>query len=288
MAVTSFVEHIGTFSGEHRSGVSYDRSFTVRVSTPDTPLLEIAQAPGVRLGDHHPADAWVICKSFDVKPRGGAELLFSVSFKYSPPELKDDNNTNTNSLPVDVWSGGTAIQETGVYRDRQGRVMVNSAGTVFPDITKDTAEYTLTLTRCYAESAFSNMGNDIVTYTNAVNSDTWASGTARQWKCQGARWTKKIEADKTGARVAYYETSWEFAWRSSWQFIAIDRGFMELKGGVQQAIIGSDGKPVKEPMPLTAAGAAYFGTVDGLTYPKTKTFDLYTELAFGTKFGAPR
>jgi hypothetical protein len=286
MAVVGTVEHIGTFSGEHRSGVTYDRSFTVRVSTPDTPLLEIAQAPGVRLGDHHPADAWVICKSFDVKPRGGAELLFTVSFKYAPPELADDGGAA--ALPADVWSGGTSIQNVGVYRDRDNKVMVNSAGTVFPDITKDQSEYQLSLTRCYAEAAFAAMGADIITYTNAINSDAWAGGTARQWKCQGAKWSKKVEADRSGARLAYYEATWEFAWRSSWQFIAIDRGYMELRDGVQKAIIGQDGKPVKEQVPLEPSGLAYFGSVDGVTYPKTKTFDLYKELSFVAKFGAPK
>ena len=285
-------------SGVIRESLSYDRVFLVQTTDLKTPLLTIALAPGVKLGDAHPENAACYCKSFDVSHAGGAQTLYQVTFKYEIyKEGEPLGTTPFSQLPPNKWSGGSSITQVPTLTDRLGKVITNSAGTVIPDLQRDNGEFTLTLVRCYAEAAFSTMSQAIVNLTNTVNNATWVNGAAGTWKCQGAKWQKQVETDDAGARFAYYECTWEFAYRAAgWNLQPLDVGFVQKvdkatglpsKTGTGKAdILGEDGKSVKEPRALDA-GIEYTGTIDGVNWPKVIVVDTYQQRDFATSFGTP-
>ena len=285
-----------SLSGALRESLKYERSFVVQVDTLATPLLDIALAPGVKLGDFHPESNYCICQSYNVTHRGGAALLYNVRFSYDI--FKDDGAATPtfSQLPAPKWTGGTALTQQGVFLDRTGKKIVNSAGAVLPDVEMDVAEATLTLVRCYPSTGFTTMQQAIANLTNTVNNGTWAGGAAKTWKCQGAKWQRMVEGDQDGKQFVYYETTWEFAYRGiTWELRPLDIGLAQKvdnngapskTGTKRAAIIGEDGKPIKEPAPLDG-GIEYTGAVDGVTWPKVLAYDLYVERDFTTSFGTP-
>lgn len=281
-----------------RESLKYERSFVVQVDSLTTPLLEIALAPGVKLGDFHPESSFCICQSYNVTHRGGAAMLYNVRFTYDI--FKDDEGVSDaptfSQLPAPKWSGGSSLTQQGVFLDRTDKKIVNSAGAVLDDVEMDVAEATLTLVRCYPSNGFATMQQAIANLTNTVNKDPWASGAAKTWKCQGAKWQKQVEGDQDGKHFVYYETTWDFAYRSiTWELRPLDVGLSQKvdingvpskTGTGRAAILGEDGKPIKEPAPLDQ-GVEYTGVVDGVTWPKVLTYDLYVEKDFTASFGVP-
>lgn len=298
MAVTGVEETFESrsLSGSMRESLKYERSFVVQVDSMTTPLLDIALAPGVKIGDFHPESNFCICQSYNVSHRGGAALLYNVRFSYDI--FKDDGSPSPtySQLPAPKWTGGTALTQQGVFLDRAGKRIVNSAGAVLSEIEMDVAEATLTLVRCYPSTAFATISQAIANLTNTVNNAAWAGGAAKTWKCQGARWQLMVESDSDGKQFVYYETTWEFAYRGiTWELRPLDVGMTQKvdangvpsKTGTRRAaILGEDGKPVKEPAPLDQ-GIEYVGAVDGVTWPKVLTYDLYVERDFTASFGTP-
>ena len=58
MAVVTNFENVVARSstGEIREAPTYKRTFTVRCDNPDTSMVDIANAPGIKYGDPHPHD----------------------------------------------------------------------------------------------------------------------------------------------------------------------------------------------------------------------------------------
>jgi hypothetical protein len=295
MAVTAHQETFEgrTLSGALRESLKYQRSFAVEVDSPNTPLLDIAKAPGVKLGDPHPENALCVAQNFSVSHRGGAALLYSVRFNY---DVYRQGQKTYSKLPAPVWSGGSTVTQVGLSFDRTGKRITNSAGTPLPDQTQDIGEATLTLERCYPDTGFATMQQAIANLTNTINNATWAGGAAKTWKCQGASWEKVVEPDEDGAESVYYRATFTFAYQAlTWVKQLLDIGTQQLvdangqpsKTGTERAAIaGADNKPVREPVPLDD-GIAYTGAPNAGVWPKTLAFDIYVERDFTTSFGTP-
>lgn len=296
MAVLGFEETLEgkALSGVVRESLEYERTFTVQVDDLATPLMTIATAPGVRLGDKHPENSAVYCKSFNVRHAGGSSTLYVVSFKY---EIYREEAATYSNIPENKWSGGSSVTSTPTLTDRLGRPIVNSAGSMIADVQRDEGECTLTLVRCYASTAFSTMAQALANFTNTINNATWASGAAGTWKCQGGKWQKQVETDSAGAGSVYYECTWEFAYRpTGWNVKLLDVGTAEKintttglpskTGTGIAAILGDDSKPITEPVALDA-GIAYKGAIDGINWPKIIEVDTYQPRDFTASFGTP-
>lgn len=306
MAVTGVQEtyESRSLSGALRESLKYERSFVVEVDSLTTPLLEIAKAPGVRLGHFHPECNYCICQSYSVSHRGGAALMYNVKFSYDifkddPTEPDDD--PKYEQIPAPVWSGGSSVTTVPTFVDRAGKRITNSAGTVIPDLERDQAETTLSLVRCYPGTAMATVLQALANLTNTINNAAWSGGAAKTWKCQGGRWQRKIEGDDEGARLVYFEVTWDFLYRGeTWTIKPLDVGFEQKvyfsgptgewlpskTGTKRMAINGEDGKPVREPAPLDD-GIQYTGVIDGVTWPKVLSFDAYVERDFAASFGSP-
>lgn len=265
MAVVSTKESIDdrSVSGKYRDTFTYSRSFLVLLDSPDTSMVDIARAPNVQFGDAHPDDSSVYAMEFDCKPRGDSMLVYVVTVKYYTPTREKE--VDPAQLPADVWAGGSSVTAAPCWQDAEGKPITNSAGVAFPDLTKDEAEFSVTLTRCYEDLSFLAI---IVGVSNRLNSDEFLGCPKHTWKCQGARFSKKRE-NQAGTTVEYWEVVFEFAYRKdTWFLKPLDIGYSELvddtsappAGKKLSAILGGDKKPIKEPASLDNGVAVANGT----------------------------
>ena len=286
-----------TLSGKAQETDAYTRSFLVRVDTLSESLIDISNAPGISVKDNdaHPENASIVALEYDVKCVHDSGLLWQVDFKYyaKPVDLNE-------GLPVPgviqgfgkkpVWSAGSSVTTGPVAEtiDNPAKKIANSAGDPLEDAVMEKAEFRLSVTR-YAFSASSWTGL-AMTYTNAVNSDTWHGGAPGTWKCQGCS-AQLVTESLNGASFTLWEIAWEFAYRvDGWQLKLLDIGYNQLvnedgepsqSGDKKKAIVGPDKKPVSGPVGLNGFGVAVTPPAE----PAVLTFDVYQSQPFGTVFG---
>ena len=282
-------------SGKFREAFTYTRGFRVRCDSMKTSLLEISQAPGVTFGQPHPDDPSCLAMEFDAKPDGDTLLVWKVTIKYTlpPKQERDQEDPKPGTLPTDQWSGSSSVTSVPATQDKDGEPITNSAGVAFGDVEKDQADYSLNLTRAYADLSFDA---DLRECTNKVNAAAWAGGEKGEWKCQGGRWQKKTE-NAGGSTFTYYSVDWQFDYREGgWALKLMDVGYVQTvdeqgepsESGAQFGPIkGQDGKPTKDPVSLNNGVAVPPGTPG---FPKVinggKGAEVYKEVSFD-RFGSP-
>jgi hypothetical protein len=125
----------------------------------------------------------------------------------------------------------------------------------------DTAEFSVSLTRCYGNLSFLGI---LASATNKLNSDAFLGCPPNTWKCQGGRFSKKTE-NADGRTFVYWEVTYEFNYREdTWFLKPLDIGYSQLvdeegnptgSGQYTAAILGADKKPIKEPAALSGGVA---------------------------------
>ena len=207
-------------SGTARESFQYQRSFAIKIDDPATPMDEIAQAPGILLGSPHPDDPSVFATSFDCSVSDDL-LLYTLNVTYQAPPLIDASSDGPGSgggggggydyavVPADTWSGSSSVAAVPISRDKDGDAIVNTANTPIPDLQADKAYASLSLTRSYETAALAAAA--LTTYTNKINSDSWAGTDAGTWKCQGGSWQKQTQSSG-GINLTYYSATFNFAY----------------------------------------------------------------------------
>ena len=112
-------------SGEIRKASTYRRSFTVRVDSPDTSMVDISKSPGINYGDQHPDDSSCIVTSVETEASNDSMLIFTVSFNYTRPESSEivggsapsegvDPNgiPDPNKIPEGTFAGSSSLSTT--------------------------------------------------------------------------------------------------------------------------------------------------------------------------------
>ena len=111
-----------SFSGTARDTYEYQRTFAVKVTTPQATLSEIGAAIGVKLGDAYPDDSSVFASSFSTSSTGDL-LLYKITVTYTAPDLQDADpdgppeppspddppSYDYLALPPDQWSGSSSV-----------------------------------------------------------------------------------------------------------------------------------------------------------------------------------
>lgn len=284
-------------SGRYGESNTYKRSFLVRVDHPATSKVAICRAPGIVYGASHPDQADCRAMEFDLSMSDDVGLWWTLSVSYyaPPPEAIPDEN----GIPVDSWtaSGGTS---TGpAFQNIDGDTIVNSAGDPLEGLERENDDISWTLVKCVSDLSWDSLR---LSHSNTVNASSWQGGAAGTWKVNFRGAQKKTiataEAGTTGqtpsdgtnapndgseSTATYWETTWEFRYRKDgWALKPWDVGFNELVSGSRQAIVGADGKAVKQPVALTSAGAAK----PAGEAPDALAFDVYDSSNFSV-FGEP-
>lgn len=247
--------------------VDFDDTYLVRCDSQDTNRLDIANAPGIGIGDPHPEYAGVTCQEITAKPTGDTGLMWAVSIKYAiiNPAADDNSNNDELELPRDVWTAGGSSRSVPCFKDRFGNIITNTAGDPLEGLEKEECEYTLNLSRPYAtHGAWMSVA---ASHVDCVNDNVWHGGAVETWLCRFRSAQLEVKITESGGLI-YWSTQWEFAFKATtWRLMPWNIGYHELPeggwspgagapGGDRKAILGADGKPVKSPVALNADGTA--------------------------------
>ena len=228
MAVVSNYENVvaRTSSGEIRSSPTYSRSFTVRCDDPDTSMVDIANAPGIKYGDPHPHDASCFVTSVDVDADGESMLIYTVNYSYTRPvgDLSvtggspsgggggggggADPNTPPDPLnvPEGYWSGSCVLQQE---TQKSTYVTMTNGRPYTSGIPTDYSSLQLKLTNFY--ESFSDV-ETLMSAVDMVNLDlSWGPrggdiGGAGCWKIIDVNWNEKQQSSD-GSTLWYYEVN---------------------------------------------------------------------------------
>ena len=232
----------------------------------------------------------------------------------------DDDDPPPGSIDgkTPSWSASSSVSSEPTYLDVNGNTMTNSAGDPLEDLEMERAQFHLQKTEFYLSHAGDDgWVAHSRQFTNAINADVWNGGQPGQWKCQGS--SAKLNSDQLGENGTlryYWEVTWDFAFREDyWVLQPWDIGFNELvdengdpaptpyisggdsgedigsggsegddgpcAGGLgRRAILGQDGKPVRQPVALEQGVAKA-----PCLRPNSLWFQVYKAEDFDPKFG---
>lgn len=271
-------------------GPTYDIVFYVRTDTPNPILVEVRDAPGIKIGDtFQDAGAdFVICKSIDVTAADDSGMLYEVSCRFDPLRPEEgsgggENGGQTGAPPIPIWSASGSTSVIPVYKDVDDVMITNSAGDPLEGLEKEKSEFTLVLTKPY------RMHNEWIAiargYTDTVNAAAWNGGQAETWLCR----FRSASVERTDGLV-YWSTQWEFAYRAeNWRLKPWDIGFHQLDGEgggdyAKKSIVGADGKSVKQPVAL-AGGTPLPAGEPPVVIRDGDGAKVYEQTDFGSAFG---
>lgn len=296
-------------SGKFGESNTYTRVFLVRVDNPGTSKTAISSAPGVVYGSAHPDQSNCKAMEFECSHGDDVGLWWTLTVRYyiPPPEKVPDET----GLPKASWAAQGGTSTGPAYEDVHGASIVNSAGDPLEGIERENDDISWTLTKSYQDTSWDSIR---LAKSNTVNSTTWNGGAAGTWKCnfRGAQKKDITQKSTTGGgadlgngtyspatptetKLSYWEVHWEFRYRAGgWASKPWDVGFNELcdssgaastSGTLRKAVLGKDGKAVKQPVALAngvakAAGQAPDIANDG------DGFDIYQSTSFAD-FGTP-
>lgn len=299
MAIVGTWEDYGkrTSNGKFGESSRYTRVFLVQSDDLEESLTAIQDAPGVSYNDSYPYDSGSKCQSFSVEPADDSGLLWSVRIGYEPPEPDKgeggDQSPGEGWIKQPIWSAGSSVTAVPIFEhyvadsNVQKAVITNSAGDPLEGLEAEAAEFRLSLTS-YAYSHSDWLSNAVL-YTNAVNSDTWHGQPPGTWKCQGM----SAQVGNSNGQV-YWELTWEFAHRDTWNCVPWDLGFHQRvnddgepsgSGTKRKAIVGQDKKPVKQPVAL-AGGVALPPGSPPVVINNGEGVRVYRKLPFQSVFGS--
>jgi hypothetical protein len=290
------------FSGKVGEALRYDEAWLIRCSSPLDSKQAITRAVPCGWYAAHWENPACRAMEFKLSPKNQDGLLWrlDVAFYPPPPNRKIDDSTG---IPEDFWerSGGTST--VPVFEDYYGAMIVNAAGDPIEGLQKEREEKGWTLTKYYTDDSWKD---DAELYAGSTNSDSWAGGDPDTWKC-GLRSAKRREiqnvsrgqASENAAEgepvdggdddnLVVVETVWEFRYEpGTWKCMPWDVGFHELVGGERKAIVGADGKAVKQPVALNANGTKKSDGSPPSVIEGGAGVELYDKTTFAVKFGEP-
>lgn len=232
MAVVNNYENVvaRSSSGEIRNSPTYKRTFTVRCDSPDTSMVDIANAPGISYGDPHPHDASCFVTNVDVDADGDSMLIYTVSYSYTRPvnDLSVTGGTPTPSgggggsgntppdplqIPEGYWTGGSGIESrnspvTQGWGANPGVVIRMTNGRPYTSgVVVDYATEQISMTNYYSDwGSVAKLSNAV----DALNNDTWPVGYDTDtygpmaWKVISVNWSFKQQVSQQN-RLEYYE-----------------------------------------------------------------------------------
>jgi hypothetical protein len=267
----------------------------VRVDAPPptTSVAAILTAPGVAYGTAHPSFAACKAMKWSYSAIDGSGLLWAVTVQYYVPTVEVDPMTG---LPMDAWQARGTTQTLPFYQDRNGNILANSAGDPLEGMEREICYMGWTLTRSY--TSISTAFAQIKGSSNKTNNDLWpslGSSAVDTWKCTFGNLQKRIIVTQSGATqtaTPYWEATFEIDYKEdTWHIKPWDMGFNERVDGTgmptstgtnRRAILGREGRPVKQAVALASGVALPPGTP-----PVALDFDPYGKISFTAAFGTP-
>lgn len=295
-----------SLSGKFGESMRITERWQIRTTGPLTSKMEILQGVSRTIGITYGSPHWevpaLLAMEFDLSPvgRDGIRWILTVQYYVPPPEKQ----VTENGIPPDVWDRNGGATSVPVFVDRAGDTICNAAGDPLEGLQREREESSWTLTRCYATDE--DLQDDIEAAAGRLNAEgpvgapNWAGGAAKTWKCyfKGSKKvsTTRLNATEDGGLLEYIESQWEFRYDpETWKLMPWDVGLMELVDSgsgsgtapERRAIVGADGRAVKQPVGLDADGSALPPGTKPLVINDGDGADIYEEADFHAIFGTP-
>ena len=277
-----------SLSGKYGESFQAVERWQIRTDSPNTSKLLIAQAPGVTFGAAHFDISALKAMEFDLSPDGRDGMRWTLTVRYyMPPVTRAPESTG---IPKDVWSAVGGTSNVPAFTDKDGTTITNAAKDPIEGLEKERQERGWSLTKYYASEAAWKAARDA--YAGTVNSSTWDGGAAKTWKCDFKGADRKeistFSGTGDGGLLSFVETKWEFRYDpGTWKCMPWDVGFMEVVSGSRKAILGSDGKQVKQPVGLNSDGTKRSVGTAPIVINSGAGVELYSTANFDTGFGSP-
>lgn len=288
-------------TGKVGESLRITEKWEVRTDSPATPKLQILGAVPVGWNSSHWEFSDCKAQEFTLSPNNRTGMVWTLTATfYLPPKNK---KLDANGKPEDYWEANGGTTTVPAFKDINGDTIVNSAKDPLEGIEREREEESWTLTKYYTTDDWKT---DRDAFAGKVNSDGWAGGEAKTWKCyfKGAKRLEiqdvDINAPADGAAVGagggggnaqkrtLVETTWEFRKEpDTWKCKPWDIGFMELVAGKRQVIRDDKGNAVKQPVALNSNGTKKSPGQAPSVIKDGAGVDLYQSAAFAGKFGDP-
>ena len=285
-------------SGKYGETLKVPERWQIRTDSPQTSKLEIllgvTGTMGLRYGTPHWELPQLLAMEFDLSPVGKDGMRWILTVQYYTPT--PDKRPTENGIPEDVWERGGGSTSVPAFTDIDGETISNAAGDPIEGLSRERPERSWKLTKCYETDA--DLDADVEAADGKLNDAEWSDGEAKTWKAyfQGAKriTTNKLDGEDDAGVLEYIEAQWEFRYDpETWKLMPWDVGFMELVDAgsgpaKRRAILGSDKKPVKQPVGLSPEGVALTPGTKPNVINDGDGAEVYEEVDFGDIFGTPR
>lgn len=279
-----------SITGKFGESMVATEKWQIRVASPSvntlTMLSDVSTTSSVTWGSSHPFITALKAQEFELSPEGSDGMRWILTVKYSVPKREPD----AAGIPGPQWErvGGTST--VPLFKDKDGVTITNAAGDPIEGLEKEREETAWVLTKCYTTDAA--MDADVLAYAGKLNSASWSGCDAKTVKCyfKGAKLVSasKLDGTTNGGTLKYIETRWEFQYEpDTWKAKPWDVGFMELASGDRKAIVGSDGKPVKQPVALNTDGTKKAAGTKPSVINNGAGADIYGTANWATALGTP-
>lgn len=298
-------QNSATHSGaKTETGPSFTRTFLVRTDCVEN-ISTVSGYVGIVYGSAHPESVDSFMESFETSVADDSGLLYTVKLNYKPlkPDEQDpeeEPSEEPGNIPglsrQSVWGASSSVSTGPVFQDLALDIISNTAGDPLEGLSREFADFKLTLTQYYlTDDEWTGLA---ATYTNTTNDAQWNGCAIDTWKCQGCSAKLSTESIKDEFDVEtitkFWEVSWEFAYRKeTWALKVWDVGLSEkmddtgepnVNGTGKMNIKGQDGKAVKSPVALHLGISKLSGDA-GWPKPDELSFVIYDSEDFGAVFG---
>lgn len=292
MAWVSYQRIATGLACKYGESMRVQEKWRIRVDSPQTNRTDIVAGVtatiGITWGSAHSEFPALKAMEFDLSPATEDAMLWmlTVSF-YVPPPGKE---VKQNGIPEDVWERNGGTTTVPAFTDKDGNTITNAAKDPLEGLEKEREETSYSLTKYYEDQQ--SLDADINAAAGRLNNAAWAGSGEKRWKCyfKGAKKQSisKLDGDDDGGKLDFIESRWEFRLDpDTWKCMPWDVGFMELVSGERKAILGNDGKPVKQPVALNSNGTKKAAGQKPSVINNGQGVDLYPTADFTAIFGTP-
>ena len=252
-----------SIEGDARIVNNYTRTFQVRTDSLTRPTeAQIYIAVGIAIGSPYEHNWNATCSSRSIGP--GPErtlppyLCYHVTYNWSTRAIFPNTFSTDPAFTRTRWSLRPSIQTRYIVKDRNEKMILNSAGQPFDGGIPVDVRLGTAVAQRY-KSAVGYNQSDVLANSGKLNSVAFLGGAAKTVQVD-------IEAvEHFEGSYHFWEETYTFAYDPlTWQPKPMDAGFFHKDGGIVKRIRNIDVDPstnvdpyglVQEPEPLLASGA---------------------------------
>lgn len=240
----------------------YTRTYLFRTDSPTRPTsAEIAALIGIVIGSPIDGDPKAICHKAKIGPGPVMTkppfLAYLATYEWSTAAPKPETVSSDPTTRRTIWSISPTIQSRYIVKDRNGQLIVNTAGDPYDGgVPVDVRLGTVTANRIKDADGYDK--ESVLANSGKINSETYLGAEP------GTLQVDITASEKYEGAYHFWEETYTFSYdKEGWQPRPVNAGFFHLGDGVKNRITNKDEDPdtsvdptglTQEPSPLDADG----------------------------------